>query len=752
MPTHPPNAAEFPAQSAEQRLRLQRAMLDGTPDLMWMKDRNGRFLVVNEALAKMANTTADAMIGKTDHDFFPEHASTFLADDQVIVAGAEKIRRVQPIADGSGEVRWYETIRRAVFEADGTLLGVAGVARDVTAEHRGEEALAHHHQRLNELIANVPGVVWEEYFDGSRRYVNDYVEQMLGYEHDEYMARFSGVQELIPEEDRAAFLATSQAMVEQNRGWTHRFRLVHKDGHIIWCESHCSMIRGANGEAIGVRGVSMDVTPRVLAEDALRRSEESFRQLADAAPVMIWTTNAAGEAQFQNRRILEFAGRDHLNGNAWLSIVHPDDAQRAFGLVQNAHVTHEFVPFEFRLRRYDGEWREVLVNATARRDADGTFAGYVGTCVDLTDVRKFERHVEQNERLSGLGRLAATIAHEINNVLMSIQPYAEVIRHQPKPEMLERVSQRIAAAVQRGGRFTHQILRYANATEPRMRELDVREWLDANADEWQTLLGPRVGLRIDVDRDLCMLADPDQLQQVFTNLATNAADAMRGNGTFHVSARKESRWVGLEAGDCGFIHFIVEDSGPGISKDILSRIFEPLFTTRPGGTGLGLAIVHDIVRKHGGAISIDSDRAGACFHVVLPAVRCSERVTHDPLDDWPEEIQRVVIVEDEVTVADALQSLLELFGVESQVVYRGADALGAIASFSPDLVILDIGLPDIPGTQVLEQIRETNTKLPVLLATGHNVDPQTAALRNRVAHILKPFDATALIKAVRTVA
>jgi PAS domain S-box-containing protein len=748
----PPETSATNPEAEDQLVRLQRALINSNPDLMWIKDPSGRFLVVNDALARIAGSSPAEMLGKTDYDFFPpEAADTYTANDRDIVRMGGTIRRTIAIRNAvTREARWYESIKTAIHDANGSLIGVAGVARDIHSQHEAEMNVELQHARVNALVSNVPGVVWEEYFDGSHRFVNDYVEAMVGYPREEYLEKFDSVIDLIPESDRAEFESTTASMIEQNRGWTHRFRLMHRNGSIIWCESHCSVIRGPDGMPTGLRGVSMDVTSQVHAEELLRQSEERFRTLADAAPVMIWKTNAAGESEFQNRGMLEFAGDIGLDGHNWMSIVHPDDAERVGKQISTAHAMHEFTPFEMRLRRHDGEWRDILVSASPQAEPDGSFGGYIGTCVDFTDHRQLERQAERNERMAGLGRLAATIAHEINNVLMAIQPYSEVIRKAPSPAVLDRVAERIAGAVQRGGRITHQILRYAQAAEPSVRELEVTSWLHANAEEWQTLLGSGVIMSIDAPENLYVLADADQLQQVFLNLATNSEQAMNGSGTFRITARAEERWSTLPPRADGFVHLIVEDTGPGIASSIAPRVFEPLFTTRAAGTGLGLAIVHDIVRKHGGAISIDGDQAGARFHIVLAAVRSTDDANRGWDEEWPEQVRRVLIVEDEIVVADALRYLLELFEVEVSMVHRGAEALDAIEACSPDLVILDVGLPDIPGTRVFEQIRAVHANLPVLFATGHNVEPQSSAGRGPVAHILKPFDATALIQIVRT--
>jgi PAS domain S-box-containing protein len=621
----------------------------------------------------------------------------------------------------------------------------------------GDFDLLSQNARLNEMLANVPGVVWEQTFDGSIRYTSNYVEVMLGYSAEEYLARFTSVLELVHVDDRETFERTSAEQIAGKHGPTHCFRLVRKDGCVIWCESHVSVIRNEQGEPIGMRGVSMDVTERMASEEALRQSEARFHLFADAAPVMIWTTNATGAADFQNREVAAFTGDPDLSGEKWQTRVHPDDLDRVADAMQTAHARGVWTPYEMRVRRYDNDYRDLYVTAVARFGADGVFAGFLGTSVDLTDHRRLLRRLEEDKRMESLGHLAARIAHEINNVLMSIQPFSEVLRRSPAPDVLDRAAVRIANAVQRGGRITHQILRYAHTGEPSPLPLDVKTWIAANADELQTLLGHGVELRLDVPRNLRIAADPHQLQQVFSNLAANATDAMHGIGVFRITARAEPAWTGLTPRDEGFVHFIIEDDGPGIPPEIAANVFEPLFTTKSHGTGLGLAIVHDVIRKHGGVVFVDlcgdvaSDRRGARLHIVLPATRVAASDVQEQSDAWPEHVRRVLLVEDEDAVAEALALMVEMLGARTAVVNRGAEAIDAIEIFTPDLVVLDVGLPDISGTEVFVHIRAAHPNLPVLFATGHagELEARLAKLTGPVGYILKPFDFSAFIGAVR---
>jgi PAS domain S-box-containing protein len=746
---------------SQRAFSLQQALIDGMTDPAWVKDLQSRFIAVNRALADVAGVTPEDMIGRTDHDFFPVMADEYNADDATVLRTGQTFRRVERLIEPNGTERWLETLKSVVLE-DGGPMGVFGIARDITSQYLAERErerlnaeLERQHARLEEMLGNVPGVVWEDSFDGETHYVSDYVEVMLGYSAEEYSTRFQTVIELIYEPDREIFERVSAAQISSNQGGTHRFRLVRKDGRVIWCESHVSMIRNEAGEPIGVRGVSMDVTEQVASEEALRRSEELFRQVADAVPVMIWRTNTAGITDFENKAVAEFLGESHVTGDPWLERVHPADRDRVIEAMSHAHEEDGWTQFEMRARGRDGDYRDVFVTAAAQSSKNGEFTGLIGTSLDVTEHRRLERHLEETERMASLGHLAAKIAHEINNVLMSIQPFSEVLRRSPTEHVLQRAAERIANACERGGRITHQILRYAHTSEPEQLPIDVKAWLTANADELQTMLGPDVELRLDVPENLCIAADPHHLQQVFSNLAANAKEAMHGSGVFSITARVESAWTGLASRDEGFVCFIVEDDGPGIAPELALRVFEPLFTTNSHGTGLGLAIVHEVIRKHGGAVSVDvnADHRGARFEIALPATQVAPMAVEEKPASWPESVRRVLLVEDEEAVADALAMMVEMMGAETSIVDRGAKAGDAITSFKPDLVVLDVGLPDVSGIEVFARIRIKHPNLPIVFATGHagELETQIAKMNGPVGYILKPFAYTSLIAAVRAI-
>lgn len=744
--------------------KLYQALLDSLADFVWLKDESHRYIAVNRPTASLMGVTPEELLGRTDRDFFPpDVADGFIEADDTVFATREPLRMTEHIASGT-EARWVETVKTPVVDEDGAILGITGVARDVTDRHLAHEErrkllaeLAEQHQRLNDMIANVPGVVWEEYFGASQRFVSDRVESLLGYPLAEYLATFHSFLEVVHPDDVEAVRNGMAAQIAARTGGALTFRMRRKDGTYVWCESRSSVILDEDGRVVGLRGVAIDVTSRKLAEDELRASEARFRQVANATPVMIWMTDAHGKAEFQNRRLVEFTGvaEDELHGDLWLKGIHPDDVGRIIAAFTDAHRSRSWLRCEMRYRRYDGEYRDLLVEGAPRHERDGTFKGLVGSCVDMTDWRRLERRIDEQKRMAGLGRLAATIAHEINNVLMAIQPFAEVIARNPPPEKLRIAADRISNAVQRGRRITHEILRYANSAEPVLEPVDVMAWIDGHLHELRTAVGGDVAIELDIEPGTRAHADPHQLQQVFVNLATNARDAMAGAGRLFIRARTEPDWAALADRQTPVVHFVVRDTGPGIPADVIDHIFEPLFTTKHSGTGLGLSIVRDIVSRHGGDIFVaQPEGGGAEFHVILPAASDDVRPqVPEPLEGLPAEVQRVLLVEDDEPVAEGLRVLLELEGASAEIVGRGALALPAIDQLHPDLVILDICLPDMYGTEVFERIRSRHPDLPVIFSTGHaqELEGRMAQLSGPTGYLLKPYEISDLIAAIRRV-
>jgi CheY-like chemotaxis protein len=371
--------------------------------------------------------------------------------------------------------------------------------------------------------------------------------------------------------------------------------------------------------------------------------------------------------------------------------------------------------------------------------------GAVVTFADVTERQKLEQRLQQINRVSSLGRMAATIAHEFNNVLMGIQPFAESIRRRTTDPKLQQAASQILNSVNRGKGVTQDILRTTRTQEPALESVDMTIWLGQVADEIRPQMNGRITVDIQAPPPATLFArcDPSQMQQVLTNLALNARDAMPGDGKLTLS---------LHAGET--VHVVLADTGCGIPAETLPFIFEPLFTTKRSGTGLGLAVVQQLVLSNGGTIHVESVVGeGTQFDIELPrAAPVAPRAPDaQPVSPRHFGVRRVLVVEDDPEVAAGLTAILEAEGVETSIVTNGSEAMGRAADFQPDAILIDIGLPDMSGIEVYEQIAARWPRLPVIFSTGHAEESRMPKPQQHIGFLRKPYGTEMLLAKLREV-
>jgi signal transduction histidine kinase len=317
-------------------------------------------------------------------------------------------------------------------------------------------------------------------------------------------------------------------------------------------------------------------------------------------------------------------------GDGWLESVHPEDRPRCRDTFTRAFDTREPFTMEYRLRRHDGLFRQV-VDEGVPRTVDGDFRGYIGSAVDVTDHRLLDEQQLQAKKMEAVGQLAGGVAHDFNNMLTIINGYTDLMltrfaSEDPTRQELEAV--RIAG--ERAASLTNQLLAFGRRQMRQPTIVDVGAVVEESAQALPPLLGGGVEVSVTSDqRPARARADPNQLAQVLLNLAINAHDAMPHGGrlTFHTSvvelegAVTGSHHPNLPAGR--YVRLAIGDTGKGMTPEIKARIFEPFFTTKEFGKGggLGLAVVHGIVQQSGGHIEVTSEPGrGTTFVIFFPYV------------------------------------------------------------------------------------------------------------------------------------
>ena len=374
--------------------------------------------------------------------------------------------------------------------------------------------------------------------------------------------------------------------------------------------------------------IAVAVEQRRTVEQALRESEERFRRMAHSAPVLLWVSGTDKLCTFFNRGWLKFTGRtiEQELGNGWAEGVHPEDRQKCVARYHGAFDARQPFEIEYRLRRHDSEYRWVLDIGVPRYEADGAFAGYVGSAIDITDRKRSEeiqRELAHTQRLAVMGELTAALAHEVRQPMSAILIDAKMAEQMALDRSMTSDDMRVLAAgirenATRAEQVINRILGYLRKQDSQIRPVDINAVVQ---DVLNLLDGDAVRRSVQVRPTLArnlpsVYADRTQLEQVLLNLVVNGMDAM---DDVPETARHLTVRTALTSN--GSVEVTVSDCGTGIASEKLPLLFESFFTTRKEGIGLGLSIAKSIVDAHHGRIWAENNRgSGATFHFTMPTV------------------------------------------------------------------------------------------------------------------------------------
>jgi PAS domain S-box-containing protein len=513
--------------------------------------------------------------------------------------------------------------------ADDTGLLFNAFVADISERSRAEEVRIAAERRFRVLVENNADGIALLDPDGDVLYSTPAITGMLGYTVEEFLG--VNIFSLIHPSDIAEARVRFQAcLAGEPPEIAPELRFRHRDG--TW--RFINVVRANQLDDPTVNAIVVNY--RDMTE--LRASREALDALQGQSEVILNSIVSGVHGMDLNGRITlenpasarmlgwsasELTGRSahetihhtRIDGTPHDRSVCPIHATLADGLVR--HIEDDI------FWRRDGTSFPVSYTAAPMFDRDGKIVGAVVTFSDVTKQKEMEALIEQGRRVTSLGRVAASVAHEFNNVMMGIQPFGEVLlRKLEGDERGQTAARRILEAVNRGRHITGQILRFTNPAEPQTVTLDIGQWLADFQEEANAVVANR-RLCVESCDSLQVRADETQLHQIMVNLLANARDATTVQDSVTIGATPASsvEFVAERVPDAErFAALFVRDTGKGISPEILSHIFEPLFTTkRSGGTGLGLAVARQIVTHHGGSILVDSaPGAGSTFYIVLP--------------------------------------------------------------------------------------------------------------------------------------
>ncbi len=497
--------------------------------------------------------------------------------------------------------------------------------------------------------------------------------------------------------------------------------------------------------------------------------DDAFARIAsDTAPVMLWMAGPRRQFEWFNVAWELFSGRsvDDLRHEGWLSLVHPEDAERCRGIYEASSEARHPYTLDYRMRRHDGLYRWVLENGLPRFDAQGTFAGYTGSVLDIHERKQFEERLAERTLALRLaerrqGSFLALLSHELRNPLAPIANAASVLRSLEEGNpVLVRLREILERQVGRLSRLVEELIEVTRAAQGNISlvveslpvETLVQRAVAASADA-VTRGGHTLDVRLP-ESGLLVRGDAARLAQALANIIANAAKFTPEPGVITLEVREEGRRA----------EFRVGDDGQGIAPEFLPHVFE-LFAQqdqsagrRLGGLGVGLTLARKIALLHNGDVVADSEGPGkgAQFVLSLPLSESEPQV--DAAIDVPplSESYRVLIIEDDDDSRDALRLQIEMWNNDVRMAATAEEGLRAAATFKPHVVLCDIGLPGMDGFALLGPLKAELAGQHTIFAaiTGHSrPQDETRALDlGYDSFLVKPLQPGSLAQLLRSYA
>jgi len=583
------------------------------------------------------------------------------------------------------------------------------------------------------------------------RMVNPAFSKLFQYQQHEVIG--THLDELIaaPEQQSEAGDYTRRVFGGEQVHRTIRRR--RKDGTTVDVELYGVPLH-EDGRLVGIFALYEDATDRVLAEQALRESEERFRRLADATfeGIVVSDEGRIIDCNDQYANLFGLTQREVI-GRPVLDFVAPEH----HALVAERIRDSDEQAYEHRALMPDGSVLLVEVHSRTLPQAGRTLR--VTAVRDVTSHRRFEEEIRQGQKMEAVGRLAGGIAHDFNNVLTVIKGYSQLVAMQLDDERLRSQVEEIKHAAERAGLMTQRLLAFGRKQPLQPQVLDLNAAISGMEKMLRRLIRADIEFAFDLQQGLGQIkVDPGQLEQVILNLAINAGDAMPRGGTLRFVTSKRDEKESLASRAAGsYVVLEVSDTGTGMDEDTLRQAFEPFFTTKQNGkgTGLGLATVYAIVKQSGGSIDVESRLGeGTAFLVYLPRVPAATGALSEAPSTsvLPRGEETILVVEDEPGVRSLAVEFLRRHGYQVLEAENGNRALELFAREGQriDLVLTDVVMPGMNGPELVQHLIALRPELKVLFMSGYTDDvlPHDTGL-DTWRLVQKPFSVEELVVKLR---
>ncbi len=704
-----------------------RTLINAVSETLFLMKTDGTIVITNEAMANLFGKSVSELTGTNVFDLFPGEGVKRRREFSQIglergkpnlyvyeYAGREFENQVCPLKNEAGDITHF-----AVF------------SHDITEHNKVKRALKQSEELFRNVLETIQMIGLMLDSDGNITFCNDYLLNLTHWQRKEVIGKNWFKQFLPPKVQDAVHKIFMETFQSGEFPPYYENEIVTREGDERLIGWNNTAFRDSNGRVIGITSIGWDITEQRQKEHELRRLTRAIEQ----SPVSVIITNLDGNIEYVNPKFTKVTGftfAEAVGNNPRILNSGKQGKQfytELWDTISGGQPWHG----EFLNKRKNGEifWEAASISPIF--DNNGRITSYVAVKEEITEQRKMQERLRQQERLAAVGQLAAGIAHDFNNILTVILLYGELLQKSPDltPKQQPKV-QTIIKQSQRASELIEQILDFSHQSVLKREVLDLLPLVQDMVSMFERTLPENIKLQFNRhERQFLIHADRTRIQQVLLNLCVNARDAMPNGGSLEISlaAHSINETVTssphiLPPGD--WIELGVKDTGTGIDEDVLPHIFEPFFTTKaPGhGNGLGLAQVYGIVKQHDGEIDVTSrPNEETQFSIFLPMLHTTYENKKMPTrQDLPMgQGETILVVEDDLMTRKSLVDTLKHLQYSPIAAGNGRVALDLLnkPNHSVQLILSDVVMPEIGGIALLKILHGRGNTIPVILITGH---------------------------------
>lgn len=744
-----------------------RQIIDLVPHFIFAKDREGRFILVNKAVADAYGTTVEEITGKRDADFNAslKEVEQFMGDDLRVMDSKQPLEiPEETITDARGKVRILQTTKIPLtLSAIGDAM--LGVSTDITERKRAERAVRESEEKYRKIFENAVEGIFQTTPEGHLLSANPALARMLGYSSgDELMVAANGLGEAryVNPKDRVHLLQQlkENAMIEGRE-----LQICRKDGTIIWASMSARAALDEGGQIVSIDGTLEDITQRKSSEQALLESEAKYRSVVESSLAGFFIIQD-GLFRFVNARACEITGysrAEAVDRLHVLDLIHPADRLKASeNIEKRLRGEHGQTEQDYRVIKRDGSVITIKVLGGV-----STYAGRAalcGTFLDITREKMMAAQLRHAQKMEAIGTLAGGIAHDFNNILTALIGYGTILQtRMNQGDPLRLYTDLILSASHKAANLTQSLLAFSRKRPISLKPVDLNGIVKGTEKLLRRLITEDITLETHLtESELVVLADTTQIDQILFNLTTNARDAMPRGGIVRITSdmvRMDRDFILTHGfGEEGWYALLaVSDTGVGMGKETQEKIFEPFFTTKEfgRGTGLGLSTVYGIVKQHHGYITVASEHErGTTFHIYLPAARTAPDDEAVVAGQFKGGHETILVAEDDEDVRCLVRDILRDYGYTVIEAVDGQDAVDKSRGHDGiALIILDCVMPRLNGRETYEAIRSVLPETRFLFMSGHTSDIvlDKGMGKPEFAFIPKPLEPNSLLATIREI-